>query len=214
MRCDQCGRDLPAESLFCPHCGTRLADGADDAAEMDDPPTGAERMRAGRQDSAGKHPAEEELWSGSYSPKAMVGSFAAAGVVTIAGLLLAVLSGGPGLLIWGIGVLVVWGGLLLLLAYRRITVRYRLTTYRFFHETGLLSRVGNRIEVIDIDDVTVRQGLIERLFGVGTILVASSDRSDPELPLPGIDDAKRVADLIDGVRRAERNRRGLHIESI
>jgi len=41
--------------------------------------------------------------------------------------------------------LVVWGALLLAVAYRRMTVRYRLTTYRFFHETGLLSRVGNRV---------------------------------------------------------------------
>ena len=52
------------------------------------------------------------------------------------------------------------------------------------------------------------------MFGVGTIRIASSDKTNPDLALPGIDDARRVADLIDGARRAERNRRGLHIESI
>jgi uncharacterized membrane protein YdbT with pleckstrin-like domain len=109
---------------------------------------------------------------------------------------------------------VVWGALALVLLYRRLTVRYRLTTFRFFHDTGLLSRTGNRVEVIDIDDVTVHQGLIERMFGVGTILVRSSDTTDPELSLPGIDDAKRVADLIDGTRRAERQRRGMFMENV
>ena len=213
MHCKKCGQAVPADSQFCPHCGQRLADGADEAAE-DDLPAGAERLRPGSQNSGGKHSAEEELWLGSYSPKAMIGSFAAAGVATVVGLLFAALTGPPGLMIWGIAALVIWGGLLLLLAYRRLTVRYRLTTYRFFHELGLLSRVGNRIEVIDIDDVTVHQGLVERMFGVGTISIQSSDRSDPELRLPGIEDAKRVADLIDGTRRAERQRRGLHIESI
>jgi membrane protein YdbS with pleckstrin-like domain len=215
MHCHQCGQDVPAESVFCSHCGTRLADGADEAEVENNSPAGAERLRPGKRNSdSGKSPSEQELWSGSYSPKAMIGSFAAAGVVTIVGLALAALSGPPGWLIWGIAAAVIWGGLLLLLAYRRLTVRYRLTTYRFFHELGLLSRVGNRIEVIDIDDVTVQQGLVERMFGVGTITIQSSDRSDPELHLPGIEDARQVADLIDGTRRAERHRRSLHIESI
>jgi membrane protein YdbS with pleckstrin-like domain len=211
MHCHQCGQEVPADSKFCPQCGQRLAGG--DQLMDDSPPAGAERLRPGSQ-GGGNHPPEEELWSGSYSPKAMVGLFAAAGVVTVVGLGFAVLSGGPGLLIWVIAAVVLWGALASLLAYRRLTVRYRLTTYRFFHELGLLSRVGNRIEVIDIDDVTVHQGLVERMFGVGTIIIQSSDRTDPELKLPGIEDAKQVADLIDGTRRAERNRRGLHIESI
>jgi len=213
MHCHQCGSESPADALFCPQCGAPLADRADERAEGGWS-AGAERLRPGGQNTGGKPPAEEELWSGSYSPKAMIGSFAAAGVVTVVGLGFALLSGPPGLMIWMVAAGVLWAALLLLLAYRRLTVRYRLTTFRFFHDLGLLSRVGNRIEVIDIDDVTVRQGLVERMFGVGTIIIISSDRSDPELNLPGIEGAKRVADLIDGTRRAERHRRGLHIEAI
>jgi len=212
MHCLQCGTEVPANSRFCPQCGQQLAD--DDELTDSSQPLGADRLRPGRQGSGGKSPAEDELWSGSYSPKAMIGSFAAAGVVTVVGLAFAVAAGGAGLFVGVIAAGVLWAALLLLLAYRRLTVRYRLTTFRFFHDTGLLSRVGNRIEVIDIDDVTVHQGFIERMFGVGTIIIQSSDRSDPELHLPGIDDAKQVADLIDGTRRAERHRRGLHIESI
>lgn len=210
MDCPKCGRETSADSVFCPGCGTRLEGviGADH-----DAPSGTLRVVAASRGRGGS-PAEEEIWSGAYSAKAMVGSFAAAGVLTVLGAVVAALAGPPGWAAWIIGAIAVWCGLGLLYAYRRMTVRYRLSTYRFFHDTGLLSRTGNRVEVIDIDDVTVTQGPIERMFGIGTIRIESSDKTHPDLTLPGIDDARRVADLIDGTRRAERNRRGLHIESI
>ena len=107
-----------------------------------------------------------------------------------------------------------WGWLALLFAYRRITCNYQLTSQRFLHESGLLKRVTDRIEVIDIDDVSVEQRLIERVVGVGTIKLISSDRSHPVLMLRGIENVKTVAATIDDLRRNERRRRGLHIESI
>jgi uncharacterized membrane protein YdbT with pleckstrin-like domain len=162
----------------------------------------------------GTPPAEEDLWIGSYSPKAMFGSFLAAAVLTALGAIAAAFTGPIGWIVFVICAAVAWCYLALVLVYRRLTVRYRLSTFRFFHDTGLLSRTGNRVEVIDIDDVTVRQGFIERLLGVGTISIRSSDTTDPQLDLPGIDDAKRVADLIDGTRRAERQRRGMFMENV
>lgn len=210
MQCSQCYADAPAESVFCPQCGARL-DAAN--AAVADRPDGAQRMFTASHPRGGT-PAEEDLWSGTYSPKAMVGSFLAAGALTVLGAVLAALIGKVGWIAFFCGVVIVWVGLGLLCLYRRLTVHYRLSTYRFFHDSGLLTRTGNRIEVIDVDDVTVRQGLIERMFGVGTIGILSSDTSDPQLRLPGIDDAKRVADLIDGARRAERNRRGMFMENV
>lgn len=207
MQCPQCGRESPRESAFCPGCGSRL-DGsiASGAAKLS-----AKSPPVAPSDGTSD---EQELWSGSYSAKAMVGTFVGAAILTFLGVFVATLAGPPGWVIFLIAAALVWAGLVLLYLYRRYTVHYRLTTYRFFHEIGLLSRVGNRVEVIDIDDVTVSQGLVERMFGVGTIHISSSDRTHPELVLPGIDDARQVADLVDGARRAERNRRGLHIESI
>lgn len=206
MHCSKCGRELPAEVKFCPHCGARQGPSPPDATAPVERLIGSSRGR-----NAGP---EEELWSGAYSPKAMVGPAIGAALLTAIGAVLAAIAGPAGGLAWGIGVVLVWGAIGLLLAYRRLTVHYRLTTYRLFHDTGLLSRIGNRVEVIDIDDVTVHQGLIERLFGVGTIVIRSSDVTHPELSLRGIEAAKKVADLIDGTRRAERQRRGLHLETI
>jgi uncharacterized membrane protein YdbT with pleckstrin-like domain len=111
-------------------------------------------------------------------------------------------------------VVVLWLSLLGYLLYERLSVEYTLTNHRFIHQTGILRRVTNRIETIDIDDVTFEQGIIERMFGVGTIRLLSSDTSDPKLFLKGIDDVKRVANLIDDARRSERRKRGMYIESV
>jgi uncharacterized membrane protein YdbT with pleckstrin-like domain len=166
---------------------------------------------------AGQSPPEEEIWTGGYSPKAMFGAWIGAAAATIAGLVGAVFLPFDNTWKWsilGIGAVLLWGGLLLSLAVQRLSVKYRLTNQRLFHEKGILRRVTDRIEVIDIDDVTVVQGIVERMLNVGTIRVTSSDRTNPELQMPGIDDVKIVADMIDKARRAERERRGLFIESV
>ena len=119
--------------------------------------------------------------------------------------------------VWlGIGafVLLLWGYQVSVLLTRRMSVHYRLTNQRFVHESGILRRVTDRIELIDIDDITFEQGVIDRMVGVGVIRVSSSDRTHPELVLTGIDDVVRVAGLIDETFRAERRRRGLFVEHI
>ena len=111
-------------------------------------------------------------------------------------------------------IVVVWLYQVVVLLRRRLGVHYRLTTQRFFHESGILIHTTDLIEVIDMDDITYRQTLIDRMMGVGTIRIASSDRSHPELFLPGIENVKQVAERFDNARRDERRRRGLHIEQI
>ena len=79
------------------------------------------------------------------------------------------------------------------LCYRRLSVRYLLTTQRLIHERGILRRVNDRIELLEIDDITVEQGIWERMAGVGTIriLFARSHRS--RVALPGIENVHEVA---------------------
>ena len=113
-----------------------------------------------------------------------------------------------------LGIFLAWLGLLFRLWYKRLDVKYRVTTQRLFHEKGILRRATDRVEIIDIDDVRFEQGLVDRFTGVGKIRITSSDRTDPELVMFGIENAKEVADKIDKARRKERVRRGLHIETV
>jgi hypothetical protein len=74
----------------------------------------------------------------------------------------------------------------------------------------VLVRKTDRIEVIDIEDVSYTQGIVQRMLGVGTITISGRDQSHPTLNLCGIDNVPEVASLIDDVRRDERRKRSLH----
>ncbi len=165
---------------------------------------------------------ETDLWTGGFSPKAMIGTWLLSALFSIAVLVVLVMA--PTLfgdkvslkVLWsvGIGVVIAWWAIAISsYAYRRISVRYQLTNQRFIHKHGILVRTTDRIELIDIDDVAFSQGLIQRMLGVGTIRITSSDRSHPMLSLLGIDEVDRVSGMIDDARRKERRRRSLHIEA-
>jgi hypothetical protein len=68
------------------------------------------------------------------------------------------------------------------------------------------------MDVIDIEDIEVQQSPIERLTGVGTIRIDSTDRNDPRLFLLGIDDVTVVGRQFDEVRLVQRRRRSLRVE--
>lgn len=183
------------------------------------PAAPADRLRQAQQSMAAATAEDQEisLWTGGFSSKAMLGKWILAAVVSIVPPIVMAAMGYWEPIAWwawaAVAVLVwVWFGLELL--YRKLTVKYFLTTQRIVHESGLLKRATNRIEVIDVDDVCFEQGLVERLIGVGTIKVDSSDRSHPHLEMKGIDDVRRVSELLDDTRRKERRRRGLHVEAI
>ena len=174
---------------------------------------------AEKKDAARDIPPERSLWKGGYSPKAMYGSWLVTAVISVALLVVGFLfvSGDQAGMIWSIlGAVIValWIFVIGLYLYRRIGMSYELTTQRFIHQEGILKRTTDRIEVIDIDDVSFSQGIIQRMLGVGQIRITGSDRTHPELVLQGIDKVNEIATLIDDVRREERRRRSLHIEAI
>jgi membrane protein YdbS with pleckstrin-like domain len=166
----------------------------------------------------GKQPlVERSLWQGGYSPKAMYGTWATSAIVTVAAIALIAVFAANIPNIWPIAGAVLifwWVAALATFLYRRLSVHYELTTQRFVHQAGILVRRTDRIEVIDIDDVSYTQGIIQRMLGVGTIRLTGSDRTHPEMVLSGIDRVPEVASMFDDVRRAERRRRSLHIESV
>ena len=213
MICPACQATMPDDALFCNKCGQRLQDSGPAATAPVASPADKLRQRAPTPDEP-----ETKLWSGGFSPKAMIGYWLLAAVLTIAGVIagvfLAIPTGGAIWLLVALLAVALWGGLALYYLYLRYGLSYELTSQRLVHKVGILSQTTNRIEVIDIDDVSTYQTLIERIMGVGTIKILSSDTSDPMLIIRGIDDAKRIATMIDNVRRDERRRRGMYIETV
>ncbi|WDI42223.1 PH domain-containing protein [Bremerella sp. P1] len=178
-----------------------------------DAPTDAGERDPGAEFSAGKRKAgggaDEHIWSGGYSAVDQSGSFMILTLITI-GLIVG------GVFFWPIliAIPVLWIGQFIRVWWIKMGVAYELTTRRFIHEHGVIKRTTDRIEVIDIDDVTVEQGILDRMFNVGTIRITSSDRTHPELRIPGIKEVKKVALMIDDARQVQRDRRGVYIESV
>ena len=108
------------------------------------------------------------------------------------------------------GIAVIWLLVAVRFAHKRLGIHYKLTNQMFYHQHGVL----NRVEAIDINDVTYVQGLLDRLVGVGKIRIASSDQTNGTLWVEGVENVQDVAKLIDKARRAERIRRGVSVESI
>ena len=165
---------------------------------------------------------ENRLWEGGYSAKAMYGTWLILAAVTLAVIaamiVLPILKIMPPIEtnVWWIVLGALLGTWVLGVAtflYRRLSVHYELTTQRFIHSRGILVRTVDRIDVIDIDDVSYVQGIIQRTLGVGKIQLQSKDRSHPSLLLAGIDQVERVSGMIDDVRRKERRKRSLHIDA-
>jgi uncharacterized membrane protein YdbT with pleckstrin-like domain len=195
-----------------------------DLSSQDQPTMAASRQsprerlqQAADQQRAEMDEPEEAIWQGTFSSRAMIGNWILAGVVTvILPIVILVADIGNPYMWWGYLALSIgmWLWFALQLAARRMTVRYYLTSQRLIHESGLLKRVTDRMEVIDIDDVSIEQRVVERMMGVGSIKIISSDRTHPELWMRGIENVRQVATLIDDVRRKERRKRALHIEAI
>ncbi len=145
----------------------------------------------------------------------MIGTWVVCGLITLGALAAAIVMLRDGMW-WAILiglVIALWVIPLVMLMYRRMSIRYRLTSQRLFHESGILKRSVDRIEAIDMDDVTYEQRLFERMVGCGTIRIVSSDRTHPNFVMPGIEDVSKVSAEIDQARRTERVRRGVHIIS-
>lgn len=209
MFCPDCKTELPDQAAFCSKCGRKLG-------PVPPAPTPAAALKAGQAAAMAAGDSEQTLWHGGYSIKAMYGSWALALLVTIAAVVAIVVTTFHPVATL-VGVIVAAALWIVLIGYyliMRLGVDYTLTNQRFIHKQGLLRQVSNRVEVIDIDDVQYEQGMFERMFGVGTIRLLSSDVSDPKLMLKGIDDVQRVANLIDNARRQERNKRGLYVETV
>ncbi|TWU65673.1 PH domain-containing protein [Crateriforma conspicua] len=187
---------------------------ASEPARQESPADKFRREVESKQGSLDDFEHEEELWAGGYSAKAMIGSWFLLVVVTVALIIAAIMM--PQLTFpIALGIIaVLWVIVGLWYASRRLGFHYQLTTQRFIHQIGILTRRTDRIEVIDIDDVSYSQGPVERALGVGTIVITSSDRTHPELKMIGIEKVQEVAGLIDDVRRKERRKRSLHIEAI
>ena len=67
---------------------------------------------------------------------------------------------------------------------------------RLFLSTGLFSIRDDVVLLYRVRDIDTRRSLFQRIFGVGTIIVMSTDKTSPNLVLKNVKDPVMVRELI------------------
>ncbi len=86
--------------------------------------------------------------------------------------------------------------------------RYRLTDDKLIISTGLFSIKEEEIRLYRIMDITLKRTFGDRLWGLGTIHVCSSDKTTPEFDIKrirqSVDVKEMLSDMVETARRKNR----------
>jgi len=86
---------------------------------------------------------------------------------------------------------------------------YVLTTERISVMSGFLSRHIENFELIRIQDIDYKQGITERILGIGDIFIKGHDPSDPEITLRNVKHPEEVYETFRKAWLTARKRHGL-----
>jgi uncharacterized membrane protein YdbT with pleckstrin-like domain len=191
ITCPDCGRDVSTLATACPHCGRPSPSGMAPLAGAPGPV---------RQ--------EETLWQGTPSVALLAGHFAGIVLVLVAVPLLAhffastmpEMDRAAGMVRFGwlaTAILVAIQSIALLVAWVRLrSTMYRVTNQRVLVEQGVFSKTVDEIDLRYVDDSTFTQSLVERILGIGSVTLISSDKSSPRYVLRSIRDPRGVREMI------------------
>lgn len=189
MYCNKCGAENADDAAFCQKCGKRFEGLAEEETVV-----------------AGNRPLErsdDEAVVFSIRPTLL---FVKSGyaLAVVGGLLLAVLLGLVGALVtypwWSSAAVVVLGlSLLLIPAYyhvRQKMIRYTLTDSKIEIDEGLLNKTTRNVPLRIIQDVTVSANALQRLLGVGDIMIENANENDETIVLRNINSPKEYAEKL------------------
>jgi len=86
------------------------------------------------------------------------------------------------------------------------TLSYKITSQRVIMSWGLVGKKQEDIELVRIEDISVRQSLTEKLEGIGNILIFSSDKTTPALELKSVPNPLQLKELLRKAIRDEKTR--------
>jgi uncharacterized membrane protein YdbT with pleckstrin-like domain len=200
--CPDCGRQVSTEATSCPQCNRPIS--IHYAAT-----------------SVGTPHAEETVWEGVPSLKAMVVEIVTTALFAIALPVAAVIVFDPALSLFaGLGggaaelvatnrasiKMVVTALVVIAVALRaaklawRIAVlrshRYRVSNQRIVFESGVLSKRIDEVDMRTVEDIEFRQHVLQRLLGIGEIAIVSTDKQMGRFRLLGVEKPRDVRELI------------------
>jgi uncharacterized membrane protein YdbT with pleckstrin-like domain len=148
---------------------------------------------------------EQVIYEGRPSWRSILG-FYIMGLVAAAvagGIAFAVSGGGLGAAVGG-GIFVV---VLIVGWLKRVSTRYSITDRRMRIQRGIISRNVEETRVDRVQNVTVSQGILDRVLQVGTVdFDTASNRADDTFQFRGIADPGKITRLVDQAHEANEAR--------
>ena len=74
--------------------------------------------------------------------------------------------------------------------------KYELTDDRLFIEEGFFNTIYNEVRLYRITDVQLTRSLLQKMFGVGTIIVHSSDASLKNFEIKSIKKSNNIIEIL------------------
>lgn len=191
ISCPDCGRDVSTLATACPHCGRPSPAGTTPIT------TPAQMPRQ-----------EETLWKGTPSTLLLAGY-----VIGIVLVLIVI----PGLAhffastmpdperaanmvafgwIAGAGIAAILLIAFLVAWIRLRSTQYTVTNQRVLIERGVFSKTVDEIDLRYVDDSSFTQSLLDRILGIGSVTLVSSDATTPHYVLRSIRDPRGVREMI------------------
>ncbi len=82
--------------------------------------------------------------------------------------------------------------------------KYTCTSEKLILESGVFSTKEEEIRLYRIMDLTLERSFLQRIFGLGTIICDTVDKSTPKLYIQNIKGAKQVKEMLSEAVEAER----------
>ncbi len=92
--------------------------------------------------------------------------------------------------------------------------RYSMSEDRLFLETGLLNLKVDEILLYRVRDISLSMTLGQRIFGVGSVIVKSTDKTIPDLELRNIKQPRDVKEMIHKQVEAMKEKRKMRVGEI
>ena len=139
---------------------------------------------------------ERELYEGRPSWRALMGFYVLGiGVAVAVFVILGILADNTGT---GVVIAVVIAGLTLVIGYlRRIATKYLITTQRLRISKGILRKKVQETRLERVQNVNYEQGVIDRVFRVGTVDFDTAGTDDSEFRFEWVNNPEGVVRAVD-----------------